>query len=144
MRGRRRVGAIQGGAGGSCAPPSFGAQLGGEGARVSGGPCRTAPASPPVLQFLAPSSVEEPAVRSSDGQPPSDASREQVEVYPESSSWDVVLGVLGSALLGGGILLLLLTVRGLLTPAPACLLRGWKLLVPEQCRCPGLRGAASG
>lgn len=67
-----------------------------------------------------------------------------MEVYPESGSWDMVLGVLGSALLGGGILLLLLTVRGLLTPAPACLLRGWKLLVPEQCRCTGLHGAPSG
>ncbi|KAI6076638.1 Serine/threonine-protein kinase/endoribonuclease IRE2 [Aix galericulata] len=67
------------------------------------------PQHPPVLQFLAPSSVEEPAVRSSDGQPPPDGSREQVEVYPESGSWDVVLGILGSALLGGGILLLLLT-----------------------------------
>lgn len=136
---------MQGSAGGPCAPPSFGAQLGGEGARSPSArrSLPYSPSTPPVLQFLAPSSVEEPAMRSSDGQPPPDASREQVEVYPESGSWDVVLGVLGSALLGGGILLLLLTVRGLLTPVPACLLRGWKLLVPEQCRCTGLRGAPS-
>ncbi|XP_066833888.1 serine/threonine-protein kinase/endoribonuclease IRE2 [Anser cygnoides] len=70
---------------------------------------RSSPARTVFDNFLAPSSVEEPAVRSSDGQLPSDASREQVEVYPESGSWDVVLAGLGSALLGGGILLLLLT-----------------------------------
>ncbi|XP_035168357.1 serine/threonine-protein kinase/endoribonuclease IRE1-like, partial [Oxyura jamaicensis] len=70
---------------------------------------RSSPARTVFDNFLAPSSTEEPAVRSSDGQLPPDASREQLEVYPESGSWDVVLAGLGSALLGGGILLLFLT-----------------------------------
>ncbi|NXI67651.1 ERN1 endoribonuclease, partial [Anseranas semipalmata] len=71
---------------------------------------RSSPARTVFDDFLAPSGVEEPALRSSDGQFPSDSSqREQVEVYPESGSWDVVLAGVGTALLGGGILLLLLT-----------------------------------
>ncbi|KFM12501.1 Serine/threonine-protein kinase/endoribonuclease IRE1, partial [Aptenodytes forsteri] len=35
--------------------------------------------------------------------------REQVEVYPEASTWDLVMAGIGTALLGGGVLFLLLT-----------------------------------
>ncbi|NXT20034.1 ERN2 endoribonuclease, partial [Syrrhaptes paradoxus] len=64
----------------------------------------------PASQFLAPSSPEEPAVRS-EGQPPPDpAPREPPEVYPypEDSTWELVMGGVGTALLGGGVLILLL------------------------------------
>uniref|UniRef100_A0A663F1Y8 Serine/threonine-protein kinase/endoribonuclease IRE1 n=1 Tax=Aquila chrysaetos chrysaetos TaxID=223781 RepID=A0A663F1Y8_AQUCH len=65
-----------------------------------------------VLQFLAPSSPEEPAVRSEGQFQPDPAPREQVEVYPEAGTWDLVMAGIGTALLGGGILFLLLTVSG--------------------------------
>ncbi|XP_064582060.1 serine/threonine-protein kinase/endoribonuclease IRE2 isoform X2 [Zonotrichia leucophrys gambelii] len=58
--------------------------------------------------FLAPSSPEEPAVRS-EGQLQADpVPGEQLEVYPESGTWDLVMAGIGTALLGGGILVLLL------------------------------------
>lgn len=65
-----------------------------------------------VLQFLAPSSPEEPAVPSEGQLQPDPTPEEQVEVYPESGTWDLVLAGVGTALLGGGILVLLLTVSG--------------------------------
>ncbi|NXQ92255.1 ERN1 endoribonuclease, partial [Nyctibius grandis] len=59
--------------------------------------------------FLAPSSPEEPALRS-EGQPQADpAPREQAEVYPEASTWDLLVAGVGTALLAGAVLLLLLT-----------------------------------
>ncbi|NXH90255.1 ERN1 endoribonuclease, partial [Edolisoma coerulescens] len=58
--------------------------------------------------FLAPSSPEEPAVRSEGQLQPDPTLGEQVEVYPESGTWDLVLAGIGTALLGGGILVLLL------------------------------------
>ncbi|NXF34315.1 ERN1 endoribonuclease, partial [Nyctibius bracteatus] len=57
--------------------------------------------------FLAPSSPEEPALRS-EGQPQA-APGEQVEVYPEASTWDLLVAGVGTALLAGVVLLLLLT-----------------------------------
>lgn len=65
-----------------------------------------------VLQFLAPSSPEEPAVRSEGQLQPQPTPGEQLEVYPESATWDLVMAGVGTALLGGGILVLLLTVSG--------------------------------
>ncbi|XP_054068584.1 serine/threonine-protein kinase/endoribonuclease IRE2 [Rissa tridactyla] len=59
--------------------------------------------------FLAPSSPEEPAVRSEGPFQPDPAPREQAEVYPETGTWDLVMAGVGTALLGGGVLFLLLT-----------------------------------
>ncbi|KFW64645.1 Serine/threonine-protein kinase/endoribonuclease IRE1, partial [Pygoscelis adeliae] len=70
-------------------------------------PARTVPGH--VLQFLAPSSPEEPAVRSEGQFQPDPVPREQVEVYPEAGTWDLVMAGIGTALLGGGVLFLLLT-----------------------------------
>lgn len=68
------------------------------------------PSPGPVLQFLAPSSVEEPVVRSEGHSQPDPAPREPVEVYPEAGTWELVLAGVGTALLTGGVLLLLVTV----------------------------------
>lgn len=65
-----------------------------------------------VLQFLALSSPEEPAVRSEGQLQPDPTPGEQVEVYPESGTWDLVMAGVGTTLLGGGILVLMLTVSG--------------------------------
>lgn len=83
-----------------------------------------------VLQFLAPSSPEEPAVRSEGPFQPDPAPREQVEVYPEAGTWDLLMAGVGTALLGGGVLFLLFTVSGgrWTSPLPATetpLLKGW-------------------
>lgn len=72
-----------------------------------------------LLQFLAPSSVEELALRGSEGHiPPEPGHREQTEVYPDSGDWDLLLAAVGTALLGGGVLLLLVMVRGMLLIPP--------------------------
>lgn len=79
-----------------------------------------------VLQFLAPSSPEEPAVPSERQLQPDPTPGEQLEVYPESGTWDLVMAGIGTALLGGGILMLLLMVsaaggrRGAAQPMPQC------------------------
>ncbi|XP_010214541.1 PREDICTED: serine/threonine-protein kinase/endoribonuclease IRE2 [Tinamus guttatus] len=54
--------------------------------------------------YLSVGSAEGPAVRSSDGELQPDAT----EVYPEASSWDMVMAAVSTALLGGGVLFLLL------------------------------------
>ncbi|NXL07034.1 ERN1 endoribonuclease, partial [Mesembrinibis cayennensis] len=59
--------------------------------------------------FLAPSRPEEPAVRSEGQFQPDPAPRQQVEVYPDTGTWDLVMAGVGTALLGGGVLFLLLT-----------------------------------
>ncbi|XP_057254029.1 serine/threonine-protein kinase/endoribonuclease IRE2 isoform X2 [Pezoporus wallicus] len=59
--------------------------------------------------FLAPSSAEEPALRSEEQFPSDPAPGEQMEVYPDPSAWDLVMAAVGTALLGGGVLLLLFT-----------------------------------
>ncbi|NXE54448.1 ERN1 endoribonuclease, partial [Casuarius casuarius] len=60
--------------------------------------------------YLTTSSVEDPAVRSNDRQFQSDSTQgEQVDVYPESSSWDIMMAGVSTVLLGGGILFLVLT-----------------------------------
>ncbi|XP_027539843.1 serine/threonine-protein kinase/endoribonuclease IRE2 isoform X1 [Neopelma chrysocephalum] len=68
---------------------------------------RAPPARTVFDDFLAPSSPEEPAVRSEGQLQPDPAPGEQVEVYPEGT-WDLVMAGVGTALLGGGVLLLLL------------------------------------
>ncbi|NWS53976.1 ERN1 endoribonuclease, partial [Chunga burmeisteri] len=70
---------------------------------------RAPPARTMFDDFLAPSSPEEPAVRSEGQFQPDPAPREQVEVYPEAGTWDLVMAGVGTALLGGGVLFLLLT-----------------------------------
>lgn len=91
--------------------------LGIAGRRRSPGCCHN-PVSP-LLQFLAPSSAEELALRGSEGHiPPEPGHREQTEVYPDSGDWDLLLAAVGTALLGGGVLLLLIMVRGLLLVLP--------------------------
>ncbi|NWX91221.1 ERN1 endoribonuclease, partial [Nothoprocta pentlandii] len=67
---------------------------------------RSSPARAVFDDFLSASSVEEPAVRSSERS--RSAQAEQVEVYPEPGSWDVVVAGVSTALLGGGVLFLLL------------------------------------
>ncbi|NXW01456.1 ERN1 endoribonuclease, partial [Fregetta grallaria] len=59
--------------------------------------------------FLAPSGPEEPAVRSEGQFQPDPTPREWVEVYPAAGTWDLVMAGIGTALLGGGVLFLLLT-----------------------------------
>ncbi|XP_064376059.1 serine/threonine-protein kinase/endoribonuclease IRE2 isoform X3 [Dromaius novaehollandiae] len=60
--------------------------------------------------YLTTSSVEDPAMRSNDRQFQSDSTQgEQVDVYPESSSWDIMMAGVCAVLLGGGILFLVLT-----------------------------------
>lgn len=83
-----------------------------------------------VLQFLAPSGPEEPAVRSEGHFQPDPTPREQAEVYPEAGTWDLVMAGVVTALLGGGVLFLLLRVSGgrCKSPLPAAeipLLKGW-------------------
>ncbi|XP_042720545.1 serine/threonine-protein kinase/endoribonuclease IRE2 isoform X1 [Lagopus leucura] len=69
---------------------------------------RSSPARTVFDDFLAPSSVEELALRGSEGHiPPEPGHREQTEVYPDSGDWDLLLAAVGTALLGGGVLLLL-------------------------------------
>ncbi|NWR32992.1 ERN1 endoribonuclease, partial [Tachuris rubrigastra] len=68
---------------------------------------RAPPAKTMFDDFLAPSSPEEPVVRSEGQLQPDPSPGEQVEVYPEST-WDLVMAGVGTALLGGGVLLLLL------------------------------------
>ncbi|NXU59605.1 ERN1 endoribonuclease, partial [Turnix velox] len=65
---------------------------------------RAPPARTVFDDFLAPSSPEEPVVRSEGLDP---APREQVELYPDSNTWDLVMAGVGTALLGGGVLFLL-------------------------------------
>ncbi|NWT02883.1 ERN1 endoribonuclease, partial [Mionectes macconnelli] len=68
---------------------------------------RAPPARTVFDDFLAPSSPEEPVVRSEGQLQPDPAPGEQVEVYPEGT-WDLLMAGVGTALLGGGVLLLLL------------------------------------
>ncbi|OXB68838.1 hypothetical protein ASZ78_002253, partial [Callipepla squamata] len=76
---------------------------------------RSSPARTVFDDFLAPSSTEELALRGSEGHvPPEARHREQAEVYPDSGDWDLLLAAVGTALLGGGVLMLLVMVRGLL------------------------------
>ncbi|XP_069726674.1 serine/threonine-protein kinase/endoribonuclease IRE2 [Phaenicophaeus curvirostris] len=70
---------------------------------------RASPARTVFDDFLAPSGLEEPAVRGEGHFHPEPAPREQEEVYPEAGTWDLVMAGVGTALLGGGVLLLLLT-----------------------------------
>ncbi|NXF98279.1 ERN1 endoribonuclease, partial [Eubucco bourcierii] len=69
---------------------------------------RTPPARTMFDDFLAPSSLEEPAFRGK-GHSQMDAAPKQTEVYPEAGTWELVLAGVGTALLGGGILFLLVT-----------------------------------
>ena len=96
-----------------------------------------------ALQFLAPSSPEEPAVRSEGQVQPDPMPTEQVEVYPQAGTWDLVMAGVGTALLGGGVLFLLLMVSGgqWKSPSPATetpLLKGQGLPFSRP------RGASSG
>ncbi|XP_071426961.1 serine/threonine-protein kinase/endoribonuclease IRE2 isoform X2 [Pithys albifrons albifrons] len=68
---------------------------------------RAPPARTVFDDFLAPSTLEEPAVRSEGQLLPDPAPGEQVEVYPDGT-WDMVMAGVGTTLLGGGVLLLLL------------------------------------
>ncbi|NXH50980.1 ERN1 endoribonuclease, partial [Dicaeum eximium] len=70
---------------------------------------RTPPSRTVFDDFLAPSSPEEPAVRSEGQLQPDPVPGEQAEVYPESGTGDLLMAGIGTALLGGGILALLLT-----------------------------------
>ncbi|NXV79112.1 ERN1 endoribonuclease, partial [Atlantisia rogersi] len=70
---------------------------------------RAPPARTAFDDFLAPSSPEEPAIRSEGPFQPDPTPREQVKVYPEAGIWDLVMAGVGTALLGGGVLFLLLT-----------------------------------
>ncbi|XP_010140318.1 PREDICTED: serine/threonine-protein kinase/endoribonuclease IRE1-like, partial [Buceros rhinoceros silvestris] len=70
---------------------------------------RTPPARTAFDDFLALSSVEEPVVRSEGHSQPDPAPREPVEVYPEAGTWELVLVSVGTALLAGGVLFLLVT-----------------------------------
>lgn len=96
-----------------------------------------------VLQFLAPSSPEEPAVRSEGQFQPDPAPREQVEVYPEAGTWDLVMAGIGTALLGGGILFLLLTVSGGRWKSPPPAARTPLLKGRGPCPCGGSSGAVA-
>ncbi|NXT30796.1 ERN1 endoribonuclease, partial [Pelecanoides urinatrix] len=69
---------------------------------------RAPPARTVFDDFLAPSGPEEPAVRSEGQFQPDPTPREWVEVYPEAGTWDLVMAGIGTALLGGGVLFLLL------------------------------------
>ncbi|NXV88557.1 ERN1 endoribonuclease, partial [Calonectris borealis] len=69
---------------------------------------RAPPARTVFDDFLAPSGPEEPAVRSEGQFQPDPTPREWVEVYPETGTWDLVMAGIGTALLGGGVLFLLL------------------------------------
>ncbi|KFV72504.1 Serine/threonine-protein kinase/endoribonuclease IRE1, partial [Struthio camelus australis] len=70
---------------------------------------KNSPARAVFEDYLTASSMEEPAIRSNDGQFQSDSTQgEQVEVYPEPSSWDIMMAGVSTALLGGGILFLVL------------------------------------
>ncbi|XP_010288316.1 PREDICTED: serine/threonine-protein kinase/endoribonuclease IRE1-like [Phaethon lepturus] len=68
---------------------------------------RAPPARAVFDDVLAPRGREEPAVRSEGQFQPDPAPREQVEVYPEAGSWDLVMAGVGTALLGGGVFFLL-------------------------------------
>ncbi|NXC77236.1 ERN1 endoribonuclease, partial [Anhinga anhinga] len=70
---------------------------------------RAPPGRTAFNDFLTPSSPEEPAGRGEGQFRPDPAPREQVEVYPEASAWDLVMAGVGMALLGGGVLFLLFT-----------------------------------
>ncbi|XP_061849455.1 serine/threonine-protein kinase/endoribonuclease IRE2 isoform X2 [Colius striatus] len=70
---------------------------------------RASPARTVFDDFLAPSSRVEPAVRSEGQFQPDPTPREPVEVYPEAGTWDLVMAGVGTALLGGGVLFLLVT-----------------------------------
>ncbi|OXB81844.1 UNVERIFIED_CONTAM: hypothetical protein H355_015041, partial [Colinus virginianus] len=74
---------------------------------------RSSPARTVFDDFLAPSSTEELALRGSEGHvPPEAGHREQAEVYPDSGDWDLLLAAVGTALLGGGVLMLLVMASG--------------------------------
>lgn len=73
---------------------------------------------------------------------PDPVPREPVEVYPEAGTWELVLAGVGTALLVGGVLFLLVTVSAGCweSPLPAAemrLLQGWDPLSPRG------RGAGS-
>ncbi|NWX45725.1 ERN1 endoribonuclease, partial [Steatornis caripensis] len=70
---------------------------------------RAPPARTAFDNFLSPSGLEEPAGGSEGRIQRDPAPREQVEVYPEAGTWDLVMAGIGTALLGGGVLFLLLT-----------------------------------
>lgn len=95
-----------------------------------------------ALQFLAPSSPEEPAVRSEGQVQPDPTPMEQVEIYPEAGTWDLVMAGIGTALLGGGVLFLLLMVSGgrWKSPSPAA---GTPLLKGQGLPFSRPRGASS-
>ncbi|XP_054036693.1 serine/threonine-protein kinase/endoribonuclease IRE2 [Dryobates pubescens] len=69
---------------------------------------RAPPARTMFDDFLAPSSLEEPALRGKEHSQ-LDPAPKQMEVYPEAGTWDLVLAGIGTVLLGGGILFLLVT-----------------------------------
>ncbi|KFU93337.1 Serine/threonine-protein kinase/endoribonuclease IRE1, partial [Chaetura pelagica] len=69
---------------------------------------RAPPARTVFDDFLAPSGLEEPALRNEGQFQPDPVPGEQVEVYPEASVWDLLVAGVGTALLGGGVLFLLL------------------------------------
>ncbi|NWI69473.1 ERN1 endoribonuclease, partial [Todus mexicanus] len=69
---------------------------------------RASPARTVFDAFLAPSSAEEPVVRG-EGRSQPDPAPEPVEVYPEAGAWDLLLAGVGTALLGAGVLFLLIT-----------------------------------
>ncbi|NXI40918.1 ERN1 endoribonuclease, partial [Galbula dea] len=70
------------------------------------------PRAPPTRtvfdDFLAPSNREEPVVRG-EGHSHPDPAPEQLEVYPEAGTWGLVLAGVSTALLGGGVLFLVVT-----------------------------------
>ncbi|XP_064009381.1 serine/threonine-protein kinase/endoribonuclease IRE2 isoform X3 [Pogoniulus pusillus] len=67
---------------------------------------RAPPARTMFDDYLAPSSLEEPAFRGK-GHSNMDPAPKQTEVYPEAGTWELVLAGVGTAMLGGGILFLL-------------------------------------
>ncbi|KAM9372405.1 LOW QUALITY PROTEIN: serine/threonine-protein kinase/endoribonuclease IRE2 [Phaethornis superciliosus] len=69
---------------------------------------RAPPARTVFDDFLAPGSPEGSAVRSEGQFQPDPLPREQLEVYPEAGAWDLLVAGMGTALLGGGVLFLLL------------------------------------
>ncbi|NXH21912.1 ERN1 endoribonuclease, partial [Bucco capensis] len=69
---------------------------------------RAAPARPGLEDVLAPSSPEEPAVRG-ETQPQPEPAAQQLQLYPEAATWDLLLAAVGTALLAGGLLFLLAT-----------------------------------
>ncbi|XP_074866992.1 serine/threonine-protein kinase/endoribonuclease IRE2 isoform X3 [Carettochelys insculpta] len=79
--------------------------------------------------FLTPNDIEDQASTGSDGRYRWDSTEsEQMEIYPESDSWDLVVT---TVLLGGGILLLILGLRKLLELRRQLLLQQ-ELLSPGQ------------